>query len=214
MWAIDKFKSGENMYEYIIGKLVELYPSYLVLETNGIGYHILMANPYRMTNELEKRVKVHIYQNVTQDSISLFGFSSLNEKNLFLKLINVSGIGPKSALGILANDDHAGLIRAIEAEDAKFLQRFPGVGKKTASQIILDLKGKLQELSPELFDGIAPIDEERSKHGSALVEALEALDVLGYSKREVKKVKTKLEDLEPMTTDAYIREALRLLLHQ
>lgn len=202
------------MYEYMIGKLVELYPSYLVLETNGIGYHILMANPFRMTNELEKRVKVYIYQNVTQDSISLFGFSSLNEKNLFLKLINVSGIGPKSALGILANDDHAGLIRAIEAEDAKFLQRFPGVGKKTASQIILDLKGKLQELSPELFDGVVPVGEERSKHGPALVEALEALDALGYSKREVKKVKTKLEDLDPMTTDAYIREALRLLLHQ
>lgn len=202
------------MYEYMIGKLVELYPSYLVLETNGIGYHILMANPFRMTNELEKQVKVYIYQNVTQDSISLFGFSNLNEKNLFLKLINVSGIGPKSALGILANDDHAGLIRAIEAEDAKFLQRFPGVGKKTASQIILDLKGKLQELSPELFDGVAPAGEERSKHGSALVEALEALDALGYSKREVKKVKTKLEDLDPMTTDAYIREALRLLLHQ
>ena len=202
------------MYEYMIGKLVELYPSYLVLETNGIGYHILMANPFRMTNELEKRVKVYIYQNVTQDSISLFGFSNLNEKNLFLKLINVSGIGPKSALGILANDDHAGLIRAIEAEDAKFLQRFPGVGKKTASQIILDLKGKLQELSPELFDGVAPVGEERSKHGPALVEALEALDALGYSKREVKKVKTKLEDLDPMTTDAYIREALRLLLHQ
>lgn len=202
------------MYEYMIGKLVELYPSYLVLETNGIGYHILMANPFRMTNELEKRVKVYIYQNVTQDSISLFGFSNLNEKNLFLKLINVSGIGPKSALGILANDDHAGLIRAIEAEDVKFLQRFPGVGKKTASQIILDLKGKLQELSPELFDGVAPVGEERSKHGPALVEALEALDALGYSKREVKKVKTKLEDLDPMTTDAYIREALRLLLHQ
>ena len=202
------------MYEYMIGKLVELYPSYLVLETNGIGYHILMANPFRMTNELEKQVKVYIYQNVTQDSISLFGFSNLNEKNLFLKLINVSGIGPKSALGILANDDHAGLIRAIEAEDAKFLQRFPGVGKKTASQIILDLKGKLQELSPELFDGVAPVGEERSKHGPALVEALEALDALGYSKREVKKVKTKLEDLDPMTTDAYIREALRLLLHQ
>lgn len=202
------------MYEYMIGKLVELYPSYLVLETNGIGYHILMANPFRMTNELEKQVKVYIYQNVTQDSISLFGFSNLNEKNLFLKLINVSGIGPKSALGILANDDHAGLIRAIEAEDVKFLQRFPGVGKKTASQIILDLKGKLQELSPELFDGVAPAGEERSKHGPALVEALEALDALGYSKREVKKVKTKLEDLDPMTTDAYIREALRLLLHQ
>lgn len=203
------------MYEYIIGKLVDLQPSYLVLEAHGIGYHILMANPFRMTSDLNNEVKLYIYQNVTQDNISLFGFSSLNEKNLFLKLINVSGIGPKSALGILANDDHAGLIRAIENEDAKFLQRFPGVGKKTASQIILDLKGKLQELSPELFgESSTEGTEESSKHGPALSDALEALEALGYNKREVKKVERTLEELEPMTTDAYIREALRLLLNQ
>lgn len=203
------------MYEYIIGKLVDLQPSYLVLEAHGIGYHILMANPFRMTSDLNNEVKLYIYQNVTQDNISLFGFSSLNEKNLFLKLINVSGIGPKSALGILANDDHAGLIRAIENKDAKFLQRFPGVGKKTASQIILDLKGKLQELSPELFGESSPEGtEESSKHGPALSDALEALEALGYNKREVKKVERTLEELEPMTTDAYIREALRLLLNQ
>lgn len=203
------------MYEYIIGKLVDLQPSYLVLEAHGIGYHILMANPFRMTSDLNNEVKLYIYQNVTQDNISLFGFSSLNEKNLFLKLINVSGIGPKSALGILANDDHAGLIRAIENEDAKFLQRFPGVGKKTASQIILDLKGKLQELSPELFgESSTEGTEESSKHGPALFDALEALEALGYNKREVKKVERTLEELEPMTTDAYIREALRLLLNQ
>lgn len=202
------------MFEYLIGKLVDIHPSYLVLDVNGVGYRIMMANPFRLTSEQDKEVKLFIYQNVTQDSITLLGFRRLNEKNLFLKLINVSGIGPKSALAILANDDHAGLIRAIEAEDTKFLQRFPGVGKKTASQIVLDLKGKLSELSPELFsDSDDPIMSQ-TDYGPALAEALEALEALGYSKREVKKVRKPLEEQGPMTTDAYIREALKILLHQ
>lgn len=202
------------MFEYLIGKLVDIHPSYLVLDVNGVGYHIMMANPFRLTSEQGQEVKLFIYQNVTQDSISLLGFRQLNEKNLFLKLINVSGIGPKSALAILANNDHAGLIRAIEAEDTKFLQRFPGVGKKTASQIVLDLKGKLSELSPELFNEGNQSGTSQTDHGPALDEALEALEALGYSKREVKKVSKSLEVMEPMTTDAYIREALKILLHQ
>lgn len=201
------------MFEYLRGLLVDLHPSYLVLDVNGVGYHVLMANPFRLTDDLNKEVKIYVYQSVSQDNMSLFGFRNLNEKNLFLKLINVSGIGPKSALAILANDDHAGLIRAIEAEDTKFLQRFPGVGKKTASQIVLDLKGKLSELSPELF-GDQASSASQVGHGPELEEALEALSALGYSKREVAKAEKALVDQEPMTTDAYIREALRILLHQ
>lgn len=200
------------MYEYLFGKLVALHPSYLVLDVNGVGYHILMANPFRLTDQLNKEIQLYVYQSVSQDNISLFGFRQLEEKNLFLKLINVSGIGPKSALSILANDDHAGLIHAIEAEDTKFLQRFPGVGKKTASQIVLDLKGKLAELSPEQFQSEAAPAED-TLDNKALEEALEALEALGYNKREVKKVKSNLEDKPAMTTDAYIREGLRLLLH-
>lgn len=200
------------MYEYMIGRLMEVHPSHLVLEVGGIGYHILMANPFRLSDEVTNEVKIYVYQNVTQDAITLFGFRYENEKALFLKLINVSGIGPKSALAILANEDHGGLIQAIEAEDTKFLQRFPGVGKKTASQIVLDLKGKLADLSPESFAGYQPAEE--SNQNPALSEALEALAALGYSQREVKKVAKELEMNKEMTTDAYIREGLRLLLHQ
>lgn len=202
------------MFEYLTGTLVDLYPSYLVVDVNGVGYHILMANPFRLTDELNKIVKLYVYQNVTQDSMALFGFRSLNEKNLFLKLINVSGIGPKSALAILANDDHAGLIQAIEAEDTKFLQRFPGVGKKTASQIILDLKGKLADLSPDLFASSSSNQQSNLDQNPEFEEALEALEALGYSKREVSKVKKAMADSNPMTTDAYIRQALSILLHQ
>jgi len=132
---------------------------------------------------------------------------------VFLKLINVSGIGPKSALAILANEDHSGLIRAIEAEDRTYLQKFPGVGKKTAAQIILDLQGKLDDLSPTALANEAQPDKQKSTENLQLTEAIEALKALGYGKREVKKVKSHLTELEPMSTDEYIKEALRTLLY-
>jgi len=202
------------MYEYIRGIVVQIYPSYLVLENNGLAYHILMANPFRLANSENKEVTVYLYQNITQDDMRLFGFRSFNEKSLFLKLINVSGIGPKSALAILANEDHAGLIRAIENEDVNFLQKFPGVGKKTASQIVLDLKGNLSELSPEIFsDSVASDSSANSQESPVLEEAIEALKALGYSQREVKRVKKELSGKDLKETDAYIREGLRLLLH-
>lgn len=202
------------MYEYIKGIVAQIHPSYLVLENNGIGYHILMANPFRLTNDESKEVIVYLYQNITQDDIQLFGFRSYNEKLLFLNLTNVSGIGPKSALAILANEDHAGLIRAIENEDVKFLQKFPGVGKKTASQIVLDLKGKLADLSPEIFASDENgTKEENSSSNPVLEEAMEALRALGYTQREVKKVKKELSDKDLQKTDAYIREGLQILLH-
>lgn len=202
------------MYEYIKGILTHIYPGYLVVEAYGVGYHILMANPFRYTDYHSKEVMIYLYQNVSQDDMRLFGFKSYEEKGLFLKLINVSGIGPKSALAILANEDHMGLIQAIEHEDIKFLQKFPGVGKKTASQIVLDLKGKLGELSVDNFTGQLSedlrIDSEQSN--LSLQEAIEALYALGYAKREVNKVEKILEELERTTTDAYIREGLRLLM--
>lgn len=199
------------MFEYIIGQVTAVYPSYLVIETHGVGYHILMANPFRLTDKISSEEKIYVYQNVSQDNMNLFGFRSKNEKDLFLKLINVSGIGPKSALAILANEDHDGLIRAIESDDTVYLQKFPGVGKKTASQIVLDLKGKLADLSPEVFTTTS--QQKSDKVNKQLQEALEALSALGYGKREVKKAETLLKDLEQMSTDAYIREALKSLLH-
>ncbi|HZK22724.1 MAG TPA: Holliday junction branch migration protein RuvA, partial [Atopostipes sp.] len=116
------------MYEYIKGTVEEVNPSYLVLDNNGIGYHVLMANPFRLASQLKKDTTVYIYYGVSQDDVRLYGFINKEEKELFLKLIGVSGIGPKSALAILAAEDHVGLIQAIEEENVKYLQKFPGVG--------------------------------------------------------------------------------------
>lgn len=201
------------MYEYIIGIVEEVNPSFLVLENNQIGYHIYIANPFRLSSQLKKEVKVYIYQSVTQDDMRLYGFINQEEKELFLKLIGVSGIGPKSALAILAAEDHIGFVQAIEQSDSKYLQNFPGVGKKTAAQIILDLQGKLSDLSPDVVEVFGPLNEDSDQVNQELKEAIEALEVLGYSKAAVKKITPKLEKLEKVSADEYIREGLKYLIH-
>ncbi len=201
------------MYEYIKGTVQDVNPSYLVLDNNGIGYHVLMANPFRLASQLKQEATVYIYYGVSQDDVRLYGFINKEEKELFLKLIGVSGIGPKSALAILAAEDHVGLIQAIEEENVKYLQKFPGVGKKTASQIVLDLQGKLADLSPEVIEVFGDGKADADTRNVALEEALEALSVLGYTQRDIKKVTPKLEELTEGSADDYIREALKHLIH-
>lgn len=200
------------MYEYIRGTVQEVTPSYLVLDNQGIGYHIFIANPFRLATLKQKEATVYIYQGVTQDSIRLYGFINKEEKELFLKLIGVSGIGPKSGLAILAAEDHVGLVNAIENNDTKYLQKFPGVGKKTAAQIVLDLQGKLSELSPEVMEAFGGDSMQTESRNTELEEALEALSVLGYTQRDIKKVTPILEKLEHTSADDYIREALKQLI--
>lgn len=201
------------MYEYIKGMLTYVSPAYVVVENQGIGYQIYAANPYRFSTQLNEEVTIYLHQAVREDDMTLYGFKNLNEKKLYLKLLNVSGIGPKSGLAILANEDHAGLVHAIENNDANYLTKFPGVGKKTASQIVLDLKGKLGDLDIEWADlqgtALSLGEENENVH---IQEALEALTVLGYSAREVKKVAGELEKIERDSTDAYLREGLKLLM--
>ena len=199
------------MYEYIRGTVQEVTPSYLVLDNQGIGYHIFIANPFRLSTLKNQEATVYIYQGVTQDSIRLYGFINKEEKELFLKLIGVSGIGPKSALAILAAEDHVGLVNAVENNDVKYLQKFPGVGKKTAAQIVLDLQGKLSELSPEVIEAFGGEQAVAESQNTELEEALEALKVLGYTQRDIKKVEPKLDAMEPVSADDYIREALKHL---
>ena len=140
------------MYEYLTGLVTVVAPQYIVVDVNGVGYKLLVANPYRYQEDRTKKVQVYVYQAVREDNISLFGFTDQNEKNLFMQLINVSGIGPKSALAILANPDHQGLVDAITNNNVSYLTKFPGIGKKTASQIVLDLRDKLtNESSSSLF---------------------------------------------------------------
>ncbi|HPI99738.1 MAG TPA: Holliday junction branch migration protein RuvA [Enterococcus sp.] len=199
------------MYEYIIGKIAAIHPAYIVIETNGIGYQIASGNPYRYSSKMNQEVKIFVHQVIREDAHTLYGFNSLEAKQLFLRLISVSGIGPKSGLAIMANDDHEGLIAAIESGDITYLTKFPGVGKKTAQQLILDLKGKLGELAGEVT-GEVPMELFTTSENPALEEAIAALQALGYSERETKKVHKQLLQEPVQSTDEYLRAGLKLMM--
>ena len=199
------------MYEYLIGKITAINPHYIVVEVNGIGYQLQVANPFRY--EENSTQKVYVYQAVRENDVTLYGFYDLAEKQLFLKLISVSGIGPKSALAILATNDQGGFVAAINADDEAYLTKFPSIGKKTAKQIILDLKGKMDDIetpTPMVDQQNLTLDFDNEQ--PYLKEALEAMLSLGYTKTEVKKVSQKLKDFQADSTDAYLSAALKLVL--
>lgn len=115
------------MFEYFKGYLAEIFPTYVVLEVNHIGYQLFVANPFRFDNVLKTETKFYVHQVIREDAHTLYGFQTIEEKQLFLKLISVSGIGPKSALSILASEDSIGLVHAIENSDVAYLTKFPGL---------------------------------------------------------------------------------------
>jgi len=203
------------MYDYLKGQVTRITPEYIALEVQGIGYQLYTPNPFafRINNQCQQ---IYVHMNVREDAQTLFGFTSLEQRELFRKLILVSGIGPKGALAILASGSPMHVIQAIEMEDEAFLVKFPGVGKKTARQMILDLKGKLGSLMdtvelPSTEEELPLFGVNPNKH--ELEEAMLALTALGYSEKELLKVKPQLEeDASLTTTDAYMKQALKWLL--
>lgn len=203
------------MYDYLNGQVTRITPESITLEVQGIGWRIFTPNPFafRLMNEIQQ---VFLHMHVREDAQQLFGFKSIEERELFRKLIQVSGIGPKGALAILASGNPNHVIQAIETEDESFLTKFPGVGKKTARQMILDLKGKLGSLLeklelPSQEDELPLFGVNPNKH--ELEEALLALSALGYSEKELSKIESQLEDNAALqTTDQYMKYALQLLL--
>ena len=194
------------MYEYLNGELAHILPTAIVVDVHGVGYQVVFANPYRLQDSLKKQIKVLVQQVVREDSITLYGFISSEERELFQRLISVSGIGPKSAMSILANDDTEGFVNAVESGNVTYLTKFPGVGKKTAQQIILDLKGKFEVLPEEASKAVV------STNQATLEEAKEALLGLGYSVKEITKIWKSLEAAAPSTTQEALKVAFKLLM--
>jgi len=180
------------MYGYIKGIVTIIESNYIVIDNNGIGYLIYTSNPYSFN--INDEYKVYVYQNVKEDEISLYGFKEKDEKDLFMKLIDVKGLGPKMALGIIAGNTND-VVNAIENGDINYLKKFPKVGDKVARQIVLDLKGKLIET-----------ETTNIKTNEELIEALEAL---GYKKQDIKKV---VPNIKSEKIEDQIKEALKLLL--
>lgn len=203
------------MFEFIKGTVEFVGPEYIVIENGGIGYQIATPNPFIYSGKMETMVTVYTYHYVREDTMALYGFTTREEKRLFTKLLNVSGIGPKGALAILASGEVQQVVSAIENEDEGFLVKFPGVGKKTARQMILDLKGKLQDIVPDYFPNLFNADQfaagQALSANTDLEEAILALKALGYSEKEIKKISPELQK-EKLSTDQYIKKALQRLL--
>lgn len=183
------------MYSYIKGIVCDQESNYIVLDNNGIGYHIFVANPFQY--KIDEEAKVYIYSYIREDEYSLYGFSSKEEKELFLKLLNVKGVGPKLIMPMLATGSVNGIIDAIDRENILYLKKFPKVGDKVARQIILDLKGKLTASNDTA--NIGGFDE--------LVNVLEGL---GYKTIDIKKILPNMD--ANLKIEEQVKEALKLLL--
>ena len=182
------------MYSYIKGIITIIETNYIVLENNGIGYLIYVSNPY--SYKINDNVTIYLYQQIKEDEHLLFGFKSKDEKDLFLKLISVKGLGPKMALPMLSSDSMNDIYVAIEEGNINYLKKFPKIGDKVARQIILDLKGKLQ------------ISEKDSKKD--YTELTETLKSLGYKPADIKKILPNIDD--SLSLEKQVKEALKLLL--
>jgi holliday junction DNA helicase RuvA len=198
------------VYEFIEGTIAKTTVDSIVMANHGIGYLIYCPNPYQF--EIGQQTIVYTYLYVREDAMHLYGFKAREERQLFVQLLSVSGIGPKGALAILATGTPGRVVEAIELEDERYLIQFPGIGKKTARQIILDLKGKFKGIGLPTNAGSERRDgEEVTAVQSALQEAALALKALGYSEREIDRIIPTLKTKE-MTTEAYIKAALQLML--
>ncbi len=185
------------MYFYISGKIVLIDPKYIVLDNNNIGYTLIVPNPYVFN--MDEEVKVYVYQYVRENINDLYGFKTLEEKNLFIKLISVNGIGPKSALSILATGNVEGIVNAIEENNDTYLKRFPGIGNKASLQIILDLKGKIN------FDQMNSVMKDNPK----MEDCKEALIALGYNQKDVSKILLKIDS--GLSQSDIIKTALKMI---
>ena len=187
--------NGDDMYEYIKGKIINQESNYIVLDNNGVGYLVYVSNPYSF--ELDKDYIVYIYQYVREDENTLYGFKTKEEKDLFLKLIDVKGLGPKMALPILATGSISGIIDAIERENILYLKKFPKIGDKVARQMVLDLKGKLGTTNT-------------TNNLSNYEELIEVLKGLGYKQSDISKVLPQIKT--DLNIEEQVKEALKLLL--
>jgi Holliday junction DNA helicase RuvA len=210
------------MIDFLRGFIVHREADYVVIDVHGVGYRVFCANSHvvAISGKDNEETTLYIHHHVREDAILLFGFTSREEQWLFRRLIDVSGIGPKVAIGILSGGAPDAVIAAIQQEDVMFLTRLPGIGKKTAQRMILDLKDKLAGLpvssaaSAAVAGGAAAAQKATLAAGSgAWGEAKQALLALGYSEAEADRVGATVKSAAPegASVDALLKLALQVL---
>lgn len=188
------------MFSFFDGRIVEKSIDTIVISVNNVGYLINVAHSDDFI--LDEVMRVYVYLHVKEDGLTLYGFKTKDEKDLFLKLINVSGIGPKTAIGMFFNSNVKSIVQAIETSNTSYLKKLPGIGPKAAQQIILDLKGKL------VFEDLN--NESKNKVSQELLDTKDALKALGFKASEIDRVIATLVN-EKHTVDEYLRLALAKL---
>ena len=200
------------MIGFITGRVDHIGTNFCLVDTRGVGYRIFLNTGDLSRIQVDQKVKIYTYLSVREDALQLFGFLSYDAYSLFTQLITVSGIGPKVAQGILSAAKVDAFYLAVKNRDLKFLTKLPGIGKKTAERLLLELKdmtgpeGLEEEGTGEGFDGEFPEDDT-----TTLGAVSEGLSYLGYTQGEIAQVLKKLKITADSRAEDLLKEALRLL---
>ncbi|MDD7195712.1 MAG: Holliday junction branch migration protein RuvA [Acidaminococcus fermentans] len=200
------------MIGFITGRVDHIGTNFCLVDTQGVGYRIFLNTGDLSRIQVDQKVKIYTYLSVREDALQLFGFLSYDAYSLFTQLITVSGIGPKVAQGILSAAKVDAFYLAVKNRDLKFLTKLPGIGKKTAERLLLELKdmtgpeGLEEEGAAGGFDGDVPEDDT-----TTLGAVAEGLSYLGYTQGEIAQVLKKLKVTADSRAEDLLKEALRLL---
>ena len=190
------------MIGYIKGQITEIGDTYVILENNGIGYYISVTSSTLTKATQSSSLQLYTYLNVREDGLFLYGFSTKEEKTMFLKLITISGVGPKAALSILSGIDLNKLMVAILNQDIKTISKIKGIGKKTAERIVLELKENLNSFAEELLEKEDFTIINNHELNEDAQDAIYALRGLGFTQHEaeraVKKALPQAKDLQEL----------------
>lgn len=195
------------MIGHLKGKIISKNPPEILIEVEGVGYEVLcpMSTFYAL-DDLTEDILLFTHLSIKEDAHTLFGFISKDEKNVFRELIRVNGVGPKVALAILSNLSVQSLVECISTEDADLLAKTPGIGKKTALKLIVELQDRLGKL--ELTGAIEKTRDLNQSSNPNSKQAIEALQSLGFKVKEANRMVSKIED-QGLSTEQIIRLALQ-----
>lgn len=200
------------MIAFVRGTAVDMTENSVIVEAGGIGYEIYMTGTDLSQIHMGEEVKIHTYFNVREDAMQLYGFRSKDDLQMFKLLLGVNGVGPKAAVGVLAGITADELRFAILSDDVKTLSKAPGIGKKTAQKLILELKDKMK--LEDAFELKLVHEQERAAVGAGEVsdgrqEAVEALVALGYSSADALRAVRKVTDVSPDDVEGLLKAALK-----
>lgn len=198
------------MLAYIKGELTAITNEYVVIEAGGLGYKVFMPETaIERLGEIGKKVKVHTYYKVREDDISIFGFNTQEELRMFELLLSVSGVGAKTAVVIISTIEPTNFAYAVISEDISELVKIPGIGKKSAQRIVLELKDKLKKDAISVEIDVKE-NTKTSSNSADVKEAMSALQVLGYTNKEIEKAFEKI-DKSDSNVEELIKKGLALL---